>query len=367
MNYTTFGKTGKNVSILGMGGMRFEKEIPEENCVEFIKYANKSGINYFDTAPIYNEDRSESIYGRAFKDMNRNDFFVATKGQNGLSASDMRQSIERSLKRLNIEQIDFFFLWAVIYFEQFEKATQKGQALEAIIKAREEGLIKHIGISTHTESVDIKKMVDYGFFEFIMIPYNALNFASRQAGIRHAKDKGLATIAMNPAYGGVIPEFKDQIQIFKESKNSAIEDALKFCFTSPDIDVALSGMNSFEMIDENINYASKYKAVRRDEHNKLQSLIEESNSNLCTACGYCLSHCPEEIDIRNYMEIYNIFELTNSKEATKKRYEWYHKFGPLHTATKKPADCTQCTNCEEECTQYLNIVERLEWLDKEFG
>ncbi len=114
MKYSPFGKTGKKVSRLGMGGMRFEKEIPEKDCISVIRYAHEKGVNYFDTAPIYNEDRSESIYGRAFSEMDRDTFYVTTKGDNIQNAAEITRHIERSLKRLKVEQIDFYFLWCVI-------------------------------------------------------------------------------------------------------------------------------------------------------------------------------------------------------------------------------------------------------------
>ncbi len=97
MKYSPFGKTGKKVSRLGMGGMRFEKEIPEKDCISVIRYAHEKGVNYFDTAPIYNEDRSESIYGRAFSEMDRDTFYVTTKGDNIQNAVEIGRHIERSL------------------------------------------------------------------------------------------------------------------------------------------------------------------------------------------------------------------------------------------------------------------------------
>jgi predicted aldo/keto reductase-like oxidoreductase len=128
-----------------MGGMRFEKEIPEKDCISVIRYAHEKGVNYFDTAPIYNEDRSESIYGRAFSEMDRDTFYVTTKGDNIQNAVEITRHIERSLKRLNLEQIDFYFLWCVISPSQYKKAQQPGRSLEAILKAKERRLAYYPG------------------------------------------------------------------------------------------------------------------------------------------------------------------------------------------------------------------------------
>jgi len=366
MKYINFGKTNKEVSILGMGGMRFEKNITEKNCISFIRYASELGVNYFDTAPLYNEDRSEAIYGRAFKEMPTENFFIATKGDNAKPGRQIELSIENSLRKLQIERINFYFLWCVTNAKQFERSKMKGEALEAIVKAKERELIEHIGVSTHMYSDGIKQLVDSGIFEFIMIPYNALNFRQRDEGLRYAKEHQLGTVVMNPLYGGVIPQYKNIINIYPDSKNSPVEDAFRFCMESPFINVTLSGMNRIDMINENVSYALRSEKKSSLDFNLLQSKIQSANRWICTSCGYCMIHCPEEIDIMSYMEIYNTYMLTKSVYETKKRHEWYFEAGPLMNITKKTADCTQCQACENECTQYLDIIKRLEWISEQF-
>jgi len=362
MKLSTFGKTNKMVSWLGMGGMRFEKKIPEKECVSLIRYANESGINYFDTAPEYNEDRSEGICGKAFREMNRDQFFVATKGDNRKSAKDIEKTIERSLKRLNIEQIDFYFLWCIISGEEFLQAKMKGRALEGIMKAQQRGLIEHIGVSTHVYSDGIKELVDSDLFEFIMMPYNALNFKQRELGLRHAFKRNLGTVVMNPLYGGVIPQYNNKLSIYPGIKQSAIEDALLFCLESPFINISLSGMNSREQVIQNVKLYQKARKMTEEEQVKREHRIESGMNDLCTSCGYCLGHCPENINIKSYIEIYNTWQLSGSLETARERYNWYHQFGPLNDTKKYPSDCTECMACEAECTQYLNITERLKWL-----
>ncbi len=363
MQYTTFGKTDEKVSILGMGGMRFDKHLTENDAVKLICYAHEKGVNYFDTAPAYNQDRSEAIYGKALKQLPRDSFFIATKGQNGKNATEITNSIERSLKRLSVEQIDFYFLWCIIYPEQYEKARQEAQALEAIFKAKERGLIKHIGVSSHMYSENVKNMIDDQIFEFVMLPYNALNFAAREDAIRYAKQKNIGTVVMNPVYGGAIADFKDIIKIYPDSNKSPVEDALRFCLDSRFIDITLAGMNSKEMIDNDINYAKQAQKITEQELNHRQKRIKDAFSDMCTSCGYCLAHCQENINIKSYMEVYNTYILTKNMQTTRERHKWYRNFGPL-LHTPEASTCTQCRNCEQECTQYLDIVERLEWIAK---
>jgi predicted aldo/keto reductase-like oxidoreductase len=364
MRYSVFGKTNEKVSCLGMGGMRFEKEIPEKECIALIRYAHEKGVNYFDTAPVYNEDRSESIYGRAFQEMERDKFLVATKGDNVRPAGEIQRHIERSLKRLKIEQIDFYFLWCVITPSQYQKSLEPGRSLEAILKAREKGWVRHVGISTHMYAEDIDEIIDSQLFEFIMLPYNALNFNQRKDALRKAHRNDMGTVVMNPLYGGVIPRFKDVITIFPERPDTVVEDSLQFCLEAPEINVALAGMNKKEMVDLNVSVAEKSHEISPEVQQQKEDLISASKPDLCTSCGYCLAHCPEHINIRSYMEIYNQYRLTGSVEEARKKSNWYHQFGPLYGDDKRPSDCTECLACEQECTQYLNITDRLKWIDE---
>jgi predicted aldo/keto reductase-like oxidoreductase len=366
MKYVTFGKTGKKVSILGMGGMRFEKEIPVNECVSFLHYANELGINYFETGPEYNDDRSEDIYGKALRNMPTDNWYISTKARNTKTAGEVEGIIENSLRRLRVDVIHFYLLWCIINPGQYSLSKKAGRSLEAIFKAKEKGLIEHIGVSTHMYSDEIKKIADDSFFEFLLMPYNALNFVQRTEGLRYAKDHNLGTVSMNPVYGGVIPQYRDILKIYPDSTRSPVEDAMAFCLQSPYIDVTLSGMNSKKMVKENVAYVEKFDKISPEEHDRRESKIQTSFSGLCTSCGYCMPHCPEEINIKSYMEVYNNYMLTKDIEVTKERYSWYSEWGPLFENMKKAADCTECGECESACTQYLDIRKRLKWISETF-
>ncbi len=122
MNYVTYGKTGEKVSVLGMGGMRWNDDISDEAAVAAIHRANELGVNYFDTAPGYCNDRSEGILGKALASMPNDNWLIATKGSNSYSADEVTRKIETSLERLGVDSIDFYFLWCVITDEAFANA-----------------------------------------------------------------------------------------------------------------------------------------------------------------------------------------------------------------------------------------------------
>lgn len=364
MERTIYGKTGASVSHLGMGGMRWTKEMSDDDAVAALRRANELGINYFDTAPGYCDDRSEIILGKALADMPNDDWMVATKGPNGLDESEVRQKIETSLERLGVDAIDFYFLWCIITPDQYEKACSPGMCLDGIKKAHQEGLIKHVGISTHMESAGIKRIVDDGHFEFIMVPYNAVNFGQREDGVRYAKQHGLGVAAMNPLHGGIIAQYKDKLSIFSGSDRNGVEEGLRFCIESPYIDIALSGMNTVEQVEENVGYANSWTPLSQAAFDDRVEELRASFDAMCTSCAYCVPGCPENIYIPAYMEVYNHYLLTGNLEETKGRLKWHKQFGLLRGKQPTASSCIECGTCEETCTQYLDIIERLTWLDE---
>lgn len=131
MNYTQYGKTDEKVSTLGMGGMRWNDEMSDDQAVDALIKAYERGINYFDTAPGYCNDRSEPILAKALKAMPGDDWMVATKGWNEMNADEAEAKVEASCKRLGVERIDFYFLWCIITRTMMENALKPGGCTKA--------------------------------------------------------------------------------------------------------------------------------------------------------------------------------------------------------------------------------------------
>ena len=104
-----YGKTGKNISVIGFGGMRFANPAEIEASAETVLYGYEKGINYFDTAPFYCDDHSEDIFGAAFEQMKPDTFFSSTKSSES-DGDKLRKELEKSLKRLNVDRIDFYHI-----------------------------------------------------------------------------------------------------------------------------------------------------------------------------------------------------------------------------------------------------------------
>lgn len=358
MIYKQYGKTGKMVSAIGFGGMRFRKEDYEKSLEEAAKVAiraNELGINYFDTAPYYCDDKSEEIMGVAFKHM-PNPFYVSTKS--GISsektADDVRRRIEKSLKRLGVEKINFFHMWCILDLDQYRRVIAPGGPYEGVLKAKEEGLVEHITFSTHCSGEEIETIVNEGYFEGVTLGYNATNFAFRQRGIKAAYDKGLGVVTMNPLGGGIIPQNPDFYSFLKESEeDSLVQAALKFNASHKEITVTLAGMASIAEVEENIKAGENFGQMTEEKIKKMSEKLNSSLDKLCTGCQYCVG-CPKGIDIPKYMDAYNMYILKNKQEeiASRLKNHWSLK-------AQGAAECIACGKCERKCTQHLPIIDRL--------
>ncbi|MHB9140121.1 MAG: aldo/keto reductase, partial [Victivallaceae bacterium] len=160
MRYSEFGKTGKIVSAIGFGGMRFNLKESAEDNAGLLQYAFDNGINYFDTAPGYCEDKSEDIFGLALKKLPRDKYFVATKLMpvHVASAQEAYEKVRKSIARMGVGYIDFFHVWCIRRMEHFDLAMDCG-LYEALLKCKAEGLVKHIVFSSHQEGSGVRKVV----------------------------------------------------------------------------------------------------------------------------------------------------------------------------------------------------------------
>jgi uncharacterized protein len=348
-----YGKTGKEVSVVSFGGMRFENPKDIDASAETVLYAHSKGINYFDTAPYYCDDKSEEIVGHAIKQMPRDSFYVSTKC--GEAEGDkLRASLERSLKRLNVDCIDFFHIWCLLFPNQLPERIAKG-AVPALLKAKEEGLVKHVVVSTHLPGEEIAKVLDTGHFEGMTIGYNALNFPFRAKGLEAAAKHNVGVVTMNPLGGGLIPRNAQRFSFLKGPQDAdVVQAALRFNISQPAITSALVGFANRKEVDQAVAAVENFKAYPAEHIERVKSHIAASFEGFCTGCGYCLP-CPADVEIPKLMDAYNSRILEGKDEAITNRLKWHWGIG-ADTAAK----CLQCGECEGACTQHLPIRERLD-------
>lgn len=354
MLYRKYGRTGKELSVLGFGGMRIEKvngRYDFDKCAEVIRKANELGINYFDTAPSYNDFRGEQIFGHAFQDM-PSQYYVSTKSME-TDGSQLRRQLETSLKRLGVAKIDFYYIWRILTLEDYRARMVKGGAFDAALKAKEEGLIEHLAFSTHCSGEEIETIIQEGCFEGVTLGYNIINFPYRQQGLRAAFQNKLGVVTMNPLGGGMIPRNSQYFDFIRSTEEETVtEAALRFNAAHEEITTVLSGMTTIEEVVENVKAMENPGKLPGQKISNIANRLFSFMDSFCTGCRYC-EPCPKGLEISKFMIGYNQ-KMLGGVKAGLNWIKWHWGI-PVERAQ----ECLQCGECEGRCTQHLPIIERM--------
>ncbi|MCC0646101.1 aldo/keto reductase [Clostridioides sp. ZZV14-6150] len=364
MRYVEYGKTGKMVSVVGYGGLRFDLEKSDQENADLIKYAYEKGINYFDTAPGYCDDRSEDIFGLAFRQIikgGKTDFYVSTKGKPKEydTAEKAIDAVKKSIERLGVSKINFYHIWNIRKMEHYEFAMRPGGQYEGLLKCKEEGLIDHIVFSSHQPGDEVIKVLDENKFEGVTMGINILNFPYRLKGAKHAVENGYGVVAMNPLSGGTIPKYNEELSFLAREGESTVESALRFNIGIPQINISLIGVNKKQDIDDACKIADENKIYSDKDIHDIETRLSKNMNEICTGCGYC-KVCPKDINTPAYMLFYNEKQMfkKSDEEMIKSVYGLAH-WNYTMNSKAKAKECIACGKCEIECTQHLPIIARL--------
>ncbi len=356
MRTKPYGRTGKNVTVISFGGMRFANPQDIDANADIVLHGFNKGINYFDTAPGYCGDKSEDIFGAAFRRMPREKFYCSSKCMAD-DGAQFRESLERSLKRLGVEQIDFFHIWCIVRPEQW-KERHDGGAVAAAIKAKEEGLIGHVVTSVHLTGAETCEILKEDFIEGLTIGYNALNAPYREQALEFAQRHNLGVVTMNPLGGGAVPTHADRLAFLKAPGDAdVVQASIRFNISHPAVTSALVGFTTKEHVDQAVAAAEGFEGYPSEHLEKVRTQLSDAFEGLCTMCGYCMNCCPNEVPISKLMESYNYKILEGEDQGILNRLRW-HWWMPPETA----ADCMACARCEQKCTQHLPIRDRLKYI-----
>ncbi len=275
LRYSTFGKSGYNVSSLGFGAMNLPG-VPLEQAREALNYALDHGINYIDTAAAYRN--SEEIIGECISHR-RQEYFLATK-TGARDYETAKAEIERSLVRMKTDHVDLLQIHYVNYVSEFKKAMDIGGAYEAALEAQREGKVRFIGISGHRPDL-LAKWIAKGQFSQILFHLNLAQPFALDELIPKATEMDLMKVAMKPLSGGFI---------------QPVDRAIRYPY-SQDVHVTISGMVSIKEVQENL--AAQEQEVGDEERQELEQLAIELGQHDCRRCNYC--SCPLEISIPDVM------------------------------------------------------------------
>ncbi|HUU57595.1 MAG TPA: aldo/keto reductase [bacterium] len=364
MQYRDFGNLGYKISALGYGAMRLpedeEGNVRRDEAVAVIRAAVDAGINYVDTAPLYNRNQSEEAVGEALADGYRERVWLSTKNQRvNDDAGDWRRRLDESLRKLKTDYVDVYHVWGISWKEFTEHLAIKDGPLAAARKAQDEGLLRHLFFSFHAPPEDLFKIIDTGEFVGCTVQYNLID-RKNEAGIAHAAAKGLAVVIMGPVGGGRLAGPSSVIEDSGFSAASTPELAFRFVLANANVSCAISGMSSREQLRENVATASRADRLDEAELAQINESFDEYRKLAelyCTSCDYC-APCPEKVAISRVLALYNLARVYGLEEAAKKLYAEIGRTG-FFARMNNAAACTSCGECAEKCPQKLDIPEEL--------
>lgn len=363
MQYTEYGKTGHKVSRLGYGLMRLpmvDDHVDMELSIALIRRAIELGVTYLDSAEGYCNSESQIAFGKAIKGL-RDKVFVSTKnGYKGESGDKWREALDTSLGRIDVDYIDFYHSHGLAW-DQYNNMLGKGGPMERFRKAKEEGIIRHMCFSCHDSPENMIKLINTGEFDGMLCQYNLLDRNNEEA-IARAHEVGMGVVIMGPVAGGRLVPPSDQIQNMVAGSKSTPEVALRFVLSNPDVTIALSGMNSIAMIEENTATASREESLTAAEREAVLAALEETE-NLkelyCTGCGYCMP-CPNGVDIPANFSAMNYHKIWGLDDHARDQYKRLGKKKKDDEIVEAWADaCVECGECEPQCPQDIPIIDQL--------
>jgi len=364
MQYKEFGSTGKKVSVLGFGGMRFDPQ-NEKEAVSTIHRAVSLGINYFDTAPGYCADKSETFIGNALAELphkKQKEILISTKSHYRADpdADAVRKRIEGQLKLLQRDKIDFYNMWSIMDLTHFKEVMAPGGPYDGARKAQEEGLIDFICCSTHASGENIAAIVKEDVFAGYTLGYNIINHAYRQKGLDAIARAGRGVVTMNPLGGGILTRDAERLKVLQDDESdSYIAAALRFNLSNRHITIVLSGMKDSMEVEANVKTADSVPNLSEDTATRLKERFSLLGESFCTSCRYCLENCPVQIQIHLYAMLWDKVRMQLPEEA-RRIYNFYQQNEDNWFKGVRSRECTQCGECEIVCTQKLPIREYLQ-------
>ena len=360
---------GNEISQLGFGCMRFTKKgasIDYAKAEKEVMAAFEAGVNYYDTAYLY--PGSEELMGKIFAENGiRDKVKIATKLPQYImrKSSAIEKTFQEELKRLQTEYIDYYLMHMMTDIAEWDNLVNLG-IVEWIEEKKKAGSIRQIGFSYHGETEMFLKILNAYDWDFCQIQYNYLDEHSQagRRGLKAAAEKGIPVIIMEPLRGGKLVNIPEKAKALLGGF-TAPELGLRWLWNQPEVTCVLSGMNSMEMVEENIRIASAAEAGCFTEADfetveKVKKIIKEREKVGCTACRYCMP-CPQGVDIPSNFYYYNLLYVDKKTAA---RFEYAQNMG-MRKTPGFASQCIRCGKCEKHCPQGISIMDMLKKADKD--
>lgn len=358
------------LSALGMGAMRLpvmagdDSAIDEAATAEMVAYAMEKGINYFDTAWGYHGGHSEEVMGKVLGRYPRESFYLATKfpGYDLSNMDQVKEIFERQLKKCGVEYFDFYLFHNVCEMNIDAYLDEKYGIYQYLMKQKKAGRIRHLGFSAHGSYEVMKRFLEaYGSeMEFCQIQLNYLDwsFQGAEAKAELLRSYGIPVWVMEPLRGGKLAalpeETMEKLRKFRPEEKAPAW-AFRFLQSVSGVTMILSGMSDFQQLQENIHTFETDQPLQKEEMDTVLAIADEmlrKTALPCTACHYCVSHCPKQLDIPSLLELYNEHCFTGGGFLAPMALIAIPK-------DKHPDACIGCRSCEAVCPQRIKISEAM--------
>ena len=334
MEYRILGKTGLEISRLGLGGIPIQK-IDAQGTKALLRKLMSEGVNFIDTARGYTV--SEEYLGFGL-DCVREHFVLATKSM-ARTKDAMAKDIATSLEKLRTDYIDLYQVHNP-NAKDLEQVMAPDGALEALLEAKAQGKIGHIGITLHSLEL-FRKAVELPWVETIMFPYNIVETQGEEL-IARCAEKNIGFICMKPLAGGAIDD---------------AVTALRFVVSNPGVTVVIPGMADEAEIQQNVSATADTTPLTGAEQAKIATIRGQLGTNFCRRCNYC-APCTVGINIPSVFLFEGYFSRYNLKQWAVDRYS---------QLPKTASDCVGCGACEERCPYQLPIRKMMENVARVMG
>ncbi len=349
--------------LLGFGMMRLptvDDKPDHAKICEMVDYFQAEGFNYYDTAHLYHGGLSEvAIRECVAKRYPREEFVLCDK----LSVSyfekneDIRPLFEKQLELCGVDYFDVYLMHSQTkdIYAKFRRCN----AYEEAIKLRDEGKIKHLGLSFHDTPELLEEILTaYPEIEVVQIQFNYLDYEDTGVQSKRCYEVcrkfGKPVFIMEPVRGGSLAKFPEKASNLL-TEGSPASYAIRFAAGFEGVAAVLSGMGNIDMVKDNTSYMKDFKPLTEEETKRLfiiRDVMKNEDTVPCTACRYCVDGCPMNISIPDLFACYNTKQIIDDWNPG-----YYYK---IHTAGKgKASDCIECGACEAMCPQHLKITELL--------
>lgn len=366
MQYSNFNSIGKSISKLGFGLMRLPKvsenedKIDREEAFRLIDLAFKSGVNYFDTAYFYHGGDSESFAKEALSRYPRESFYLATKLPGTYMRDEKKTTkelFEGQLEKCGVDYFDFYLLHAVN--RDIMKTFEADKSYEYLSQKKKEGKIRHLGFSYHGDLEFFLELIDKYKWDFVQLQINYYDWEADNAKsyYKALEDRNIPCIVMEPVRGGSLHKLNDEARkVFDELGDASYASyALRYVNELPGVMTILSGMSTYEQVEDNIKTFNEAKPLSDEEKaaiEKANYFFRQNFAIPCTDCKYCVEHCPANVNIPACFSAFNDYNKSRDTDDFKRSYAAIPEERRAH-------NCIECGACVSHCPQQIKIPDKL--------